>query len=280
MALREATFAEREGAKPLPRQLETKKVPKEARSKIWRVLYNSIQSGKFTGSDYRSYNSAYEAILRDFWTEIDCKFVDAFRRPVPDMEAYAKEKMSLGYAEFFEFIEFIVRHPKVPAGLDEKINDVLKETGSAYRIFEKTIVPISSQEMADAVEGAFERLSDFSGARLHLQLAASSLSDGNFANSVRESVNAVEAVARKLSPEAKTLGPALAKIEKSHRLHPALKKGFSALYGYTSDEEGIRHALIQQDAPSVSEQDALYMLGSCASFTSYLAACVQEQGVG
>ena len=35
-------------------------------------------------------------------------------------------------------------------------------------------------------------------------------------------------------------------------LHPALKRAFSNLYGFTSDEQGIRHALI--DNPQVKRR--------------------------
>jgi hypothetical protein len=69
-------------------------------------------------------------------------------------------------------------------------------------------------------------------------------------------------VARALEPEAQKLGPALSKLEKSVRVHPALRKGFGSLYGFTSDEKGIRHALLDEPMAQVDETDALYMLGS------------------
>jgi hypothetical protein len=31
-------------------------------------------------------------------------------------------------------------------------------------------------------------------------------------------------------------------------MHPAMQKAFGLLYGFTSDKEGIRHALIDKDA--------------------------------
>ena len=33
--------------------------------------------------------------------------------------------------------------------------------------------------------------------------------------------------------------------------HPAIKAAFKKLYGYTSDEQGIRHPLLDQDSPNV-----------------------------
>lgn len=44
--------------------------------------------------------------------------------------------------------------------------------------------------------------------------------------------------------------------------------GFNNLYGYTSDESGIRHGGINFiDSPA---EDARYMLVSCSAFINYL----------
>ena len=52
--------------------------------------------------------------------------------------------------------------------------------------------------------------------------------------------------------------------------HRALKEAFSKLYGYTSDENGIRHALLEEGAADVDLDDAVFMFGACASFAAYL----------
>jgi hypothetical protein len=51
-----------------------------------------------------------------------------------------------------------------------------------------------------------------------------------------------------------------------------MKGAFQKLYGYTSDENGIRHASVFDPKAKVDETDALFMLGACASFVSYLLA--------
>ena len=67
-----------------------------------------------------------------------------------------------------------------------------------------------------------------------------------------------------------TLGDALKSIEKAGHLHPSLKEGFLKLYGYTSNEQGIRHAML--DEPNITAADARYFLISCSSFVNYLKA--------
>jgi hypothetical protein len=75
------------------------------------------------------------------------------------------------------------------------------------------------------------------------------------------------------------LSKALAKLETSAGIHPALKAGFASIYGYTSDSQGIRHALLDQGAPHVDEADALFMIGACASFVSYLIHKARAAGL-
>ena len=107
-------------------------------------------------------------------------------------------------------------------------------------------------------------------ARNHLIKAGQNLRNGDWAGSVRESIHAVECMAKRLAPDAQTLGPALAALERRGHLHAALKEAFKKLYGYTCQEEGLRHALVFEDEALVDEVDALFMLGACASFVSYL----------
>ena len=96
----------------------------------------------------------------------------------------------------------------------------------------------------------------------------------NYRNSIKESISAVESIARVVSELDKaTLGDALKAIDQSDQLHPALKEGFLKLYGYTSDEQGIRHAMLVE--PNITAADARYFLVSCSSFVNYLKAQIR-----
>ena len=72
------------------------------------------------------------------------------------------------------------------------------------------------------------------------------------------------------------MGDALKRLEEEKKIHPALKGAFTKLYGYTSDEGGIRHAegLLESD---VTFEEAKFMLVTCSAFINYLIA---EQGKG
>jgi hypothetical protein len=49
--------------------------------------------------------------------------------------------------------------------------------------------------------------------------------------------------------------------------------------GYTSDENGIRHALLDDGTAKVDETDALFMIGACAAFVSYLLSKAHAAGL-
>ena len=76
----------------------------------------------------------------------------------------------------------------------------------------------------------------------------------------------------------KTLEPALEALTKHVEIHPALKSGFGKIYGYTSDEQGVRHALLEGTA-KVDLEDAGFMLGACASFATYLVGKARKAGL-
>jgi hypothetical protein len=91
----------------------------------------------------------------------------------------------------------------------------------------------------------------------------------DYRNSIKESISAVESMAKTITQKPKAdLEEALRILERSGKIHGALKAGFSKLYGYTSDEGGIRHAMMEE--PDLSSSDAQFFLVSCSAFTNYL----------
>jgi hypothetical protein len=189
--------------------------------------------------------------------------------------------MRKDFVRVLGFVQWYLRHAR-NSGLESRIDEALKKSGAAYALFDgDTMVPIGSDAERETLKAAFADTagSEFEGARAHLRNAGSNLTAGNYAASVRESIQAVESVARVLEPSAKTLAPALAKLEKSMRIHHNLQAGFGQLYNFTSDEKGIRHPLLDKPEAQVDEADALYMLGACAAFVSYLINKARQAGL-
>lgn len=100
----------------------------------------------------------------------------------------------------------------------------------------------------------------------------------DYRNSIKESISAVESICQSLSGDSKAeLGKALKLIEDNIGIHAALKKGFSAIYGYTSDEGGIKHAMLEER--ECFFEDAKYMLVACSAFINYLILKANRAGI-
>jgi len=129
---------------------------------------------------------------------------------------------------------------------------------------------VEIQAIEDAIEYPLETVSNHISQALQL---FADRKDPDYRNSIKESISAVEALCRAIAGDDKaTLSQALHIIERQGkvRIHPALIEGLSKIYGYTSDESGIRHALIENKEPSTSA-DAQFMLIMCSAFIHYLS---------
>ena len=155
------------------------------------------------------------------------------------------------------------------------INHEFKRLNYAYRFVDKEIVEITSKEEIVSIEQAIKGSEN--NVKLHLQTALGLLAkkpSGDYRNSIKESISAVEAVCRELTGKS-TLGDALNELEKTGVVIPkVMKLGFDKLYGYTNNKEtGIRHALMDNDGSYIpSSDEAVFMLVSCSAFINYLYA--------
>ena len=67
---------------------------------------------------------------------------------------------------------------------------------------------------------------------------------------------------------------ALGKLSEHSEIHGALKSAFNKLYGYTSDESGIRHAIL--DDPNIGFDEAKFMVVSCSAFVNFLISKAEK----
>ena len=277
-------FGVREGVREIPSPLKLGELSQELRSLLWEVTYDSLTQSVSHSPMGRSW-------LSSPWNEIlSRRHVLVLHQPKDEFSNDHTYHIGLlkvlffqeTYVEVFEFLEFVMRSSDCPYGFSESISQALKDARAAYVVVDgRTIFPTATEEQAEALQSAFDNLKDesFTGARSHLLAAGQELNDGNYASSIRESIHAGESISRSIVPETKALAPALAALEARSQLHGALKKGFAALYGFTCEEQGIRHPLLDQDEAQVDQDSAVFMLGACASFVSYLANKGREAGL-
>lgn len=144
---------------------------------------------------------------------------------------------------------------------------------NAFVILNGELSPITNQEEISTFEKAGE--TPYESVNKHIKKAIALYSDINspdYENSIKESISAVEALCSIITGETggqATLGKMLKHLEeKGVKIPQAMRSAYSSLYGYTSDEGGIRHGSMEfKDVPA---EDAKYMLVSCPAFVNYL----------
>ncbi|CAA2136703.1 hypothetical protein HYPP_00104 [Hyphomicrobium sp. ghe19] len=264
------TFEQREGFAPLPSQFARGVLSDQLRSLLWAYLYPRLER-----TTYGNLDSPWNGILREKHVHRDHLAVDEFDATAYVQIAKLKHLCFHGdCGEVLGFFDWLLTNFQRPPVRANEIDKILTHCRSAYRVIDGMISFVGTDEEVETVKKAFSDLSSagHNGARSHLREASKHLTNGDWAASIRESIHAVESVAVLIEPKATTLGDALKLIEKKKTIHPALKTGFQNIYGFTSDEKGIRHALLEKSASDVDEADALFMIGACAAFVSYLVA--------
>lgn len=179
----------------------------------------------------------------------------------------------------YDFIEFTAQalnsmRSDLRVSFVQECNRVMERELSGYRFAGDTIVPVTDPVELDEVGDALG--SPVQAARDHIRRATELLGNRerpDYRNSVKESISGVEAICRVIAQNDKaTLGDALKAIERCGQLgiHPAMRNAFSSLYGYTNDQRGIRHSLL--DGDDVNANDARFMLVACSAFINLLVA--------
>ena len=156
---------------------------------------------------------------------------------------------------------------------DERLNYYLEREMSGYRVVNGgQIVEITSPQEIATIEEASRAKTGYEGIAEHIRTALELLGkkpEPDYRNSIKESISAVETAAILVTGDKKaTLDKALAKLADKGKLHGAFKNGVSALFGWTSDEEGIRHSILNEQ--NVGFPEAKFMLVSCSAFANYL----------
>ena len=280
------TFSQAEGIDPLPQPVALGELSRQARVSLWDIIYGRLDEAAARRDWLHS-----EAYITEPWETILLHYhILHLHKPADEFssayEAHASEIKKLflhgAFNQVFDFLQFVLRHPSTPHEFRDSVSSVLRYCMCAYTVIEDgTIVPISLPEQRKSIQDAFRVLKPglFKGAQSHLRKSAECIKNGDLAGSVRESIHAVESVARRLNADAeKSLKPALDALSQKAPLHPAFKRGIENLYGYTSDEDGIRHALLGEQE-KVDIDDAVFMFGACTLFTAYLVNKARTAGL-
>ena len=278
------SFLQRIGLRPATKVVQRGAMDENLANSLWNaitiVYLDTYENDGVYGYDGVN-GSNRGSMVKCLWIEYFKKTTDHIPPRFSGVVEYLKEVFfNAECKEKYRFLEAVFRCGPEGCGPDFicVCNEFLERENSAYRFVNGQIAEITSDAEIESVETAIESASPFGGVRKHLNAALLHMNDRenpNYRNSIKESISAVEAVAKIVSGNKKaTLGEVLKVLEKKGKLHPAQSKGFSALYGWTSRADGIRHGLMEKE--SLQKSDALYMLVTCSAFVNYLIAHVED----
>lgn len=279
------TFSQRYEYEPLPEQMRLEELSSDLRREIW----NGVRKCLFEMRSYSMNGYYFETHSERFIERVLGRHKrlpeDTIRVEYEEVLRVFREIILNGrFDQVLSLIEILVNDTDIPVLFPEQMGVLFEQYSSSYKLDTSKrpywFSPQASKEQGKATQQAIETIHNtgFDGAATHLRQAAKHISMRQYADSVADSIHSVESVARMIDPKAsKTLGPALNSLAKSGVLKSKiLKEGFKVLYGYTNNDQGIRHALLDQDAPNVGLDEALFMYGACASFCAYLAKKHQQ----
>ena len=261
-------FSERIGKTPVKVELEREGLSADLRNTLWTLTLELVLK----------YLDDYEltTYYRNLWISFYKKPIDNLpmqnSSEVRRSDVKRKVREWFFNAEWYEVFDFIEFTAAYNDAFYEICNGFLKKEMSAYRGIDGQLTEVSSEVEMEAIETAIND-NPYQAVKIHLKTALELFSDRknpDYRNSIKESISAVESLAKMiLNDEKTTLGKALKKIEEKHQIPSGLKAAFSSLYGYTSEEGGIRHSLLENSV-TVGLEEARFMLVACSAFVNYL----------
>lgn len=274
-------FSQRIGKRPIKTDLEREGLSAELRNSLWTMVRELVVDNLSNERGYDHYHNrkTFSPLLefyRDLW-------IHFFKYPIDNLPTrsgtvdkyYATNKIrewffNADWDFALDFVEFCSSYQEK---FQEICNSFLKREMSAYRFVDGDLVEINSKEEIKEIETAIKNADKFKPVKEHLKRAVGLYSDRknpDYRNSIKESISSVESLAKIIIKNDKsTLGQALKIIENKHQIPGSLKSAFSALYGYTSDEGGIRHSLLEKGV-QIDIEEARFMLIACSAFVNYL----------
>ena len=278
-------FSQRMGLVPIIKVAQVDSIDKPLQNSLWNVLITVCFAGfnsrdrtyrdRLRGSNFHDFANA---TYRDFYKTT----IDTLPQNWSAFKSVIKESFfKMSWHRAYTFLEFVVglNHRGTSEALIEEFNKVLERENSAYRFVSGKVTPITSSDEIEEIEKAISGSDQYAGVRTHLQTSLGLLTDRqnpDYRNSIKESISAVESLAKRLVGDDKaTLGQALKILETKHNLHGSLKSAFLTLYGYTSDASGIRHALLD-NATAPTKADARFMLICCSAFINFAIDSVED----
>jgi hypothetical protein len=263
------SFSERIGA-TTPKSIQADSMDQSLQISLWNVIVGIFDDERHRSLDWPTLGRVLAFnVLKSPSDEVPWHNIDA-------RNWLKKQFFSLPWHGVYDAVEEAVS--LCPDYVKEKLisafNLVMEREMSAYRFISGELTPISNSTEVETIEAAIDqsKTAGLVGAQQHLKAALVLLGkkpEPDYRNAIKEAISAVESVVRQISGKDKAaLGPALDELSKHVEIHPSFKEALKKLYGYTSDEGGIRHAILEEK--EIGFDEAKFMIVACSAFVNFL----------
>jgi len=175
----------------------------------------------------------------------------------------------LEWYKVYDFIEFILNRFNPNTIFRASLNKIFREERTSYRLIGNLVMPLTSEIEIKEIEQALKISDKYQPVKDQLEKALALYSkkpEPDSLNSIKESISGLEALARiVLNNPKSTLGDLANKLP----IHRAFREALKKIYGWTSDEGGIRHAETGEKIIS-AEEEARFMLVLSSAFVNYI----------
>jgi|Deesub1362A_J573_1020465.scaffolds.fasta_scaffold01706_7 hypothetical protein len=275
-------FSERHGYNKMLPEMLKEFLPVSVRNRLWNIfsekIFYLIKNPFVFDSIFLNHTKTFNPHTIDF---LKCCWDKFLKFSIDEFSTYNILKLKELFKKLFikhwewyriyDFIEFFAKYypdKEIKSYVLEQINTVLEEEKVPYRIIHGIVTPLFQKEEIKEIERVFDLPEKYKPVMEHLEKALRLYADRkkpDYENSIKESISAAESLAQIVLGKEGTLGD----LVKSFNIHPALKKALSYLYGWTSDEEGIRHAKTGEPL-SAGPEEARFMLVTASAFINYV----------
>ena len=274
-------FSDRNKIEPINKQIQVTNFNERTRTAIANLFHDWIFNYKNESIRCDFFQSIIGSVFVEFLSSK--KLNDIYYSPEIVFGSYILDNvMNSTYHEVLTLVEYITLYyvnnePQHFGELSDfnykkDVNKLFELECVGYRFVGDCIVAITDKEEIESIVDALGY--KFDGCKSHISKALGFLANRDkpdYKNSIKESISAVESICQIITGNSKsTLGEAIDLLDKNGiHIHKALQDAFKKLYGYTSDQGGIRHSegMFESD---VTFDDAKYMLVSCCAFVNYL----------
>jgi len=276
MSNKNMPFSEREGI--VPQREYRSDIDQRTRNAIYNQIHEFLNWSDFACC-HRPSSEAYDVVYKHhFWAEFLSKPVDEYEN-----REFLKPMLIRDnpWWRVFEFVEYILDQCACCYDWDElsdiyskeradslahKINSILGRARVNYKISGNKFVPCFPELEQHEVEKSHNTGSE--GVNHHIEKALGCLGYKNpdFGGAIRESIHAVESIAKEITGKEKSLNA----LTQGLKLHPDLTTALNELYNWTS-KDGIRHGKSGKPL-SVNQDTARFMLVTCSAFVNYIIA--------